>query len=203
VPVGWNVSRAAAARSDELSDVDPIVKRRADACGKGRVQVGHTLGVRRVVVVGAGGAGKSVFAARLGEVTGLPVVELDKLFWRPGLLPTSHEEWAAMQEQLVAQPDWILDGDLGPYDVLEPRLRSADTIVVLDFSHWRCAWRAMRRSREKLDFWRWLWTWRRKYRPPLLASIAAHSNEAEVFVLQNPRELECVLAKLASGTDPA
>ena len=47
---------------------------------------GTIWAVRRVVVVGAGGAGKSVFAARLGEATGLPVVELDKIFWRPGLL---------------------------------------------------------------------------------------------------------------------
>ena len=105
--------------------------------------VGQICGVRRVVVVGAGGAGKSVFATRLGEATGLPVVELDKIFWRPGLLPISQDEWAAMQELLMAQPDWILDGDLGPYDFIEPRLRAADTIVVLDFSRWRCAWRAM------------------------------------------------------------
>ena len=150
-------------------------------------------------MVGAGGAGKSVFATRLGEATGLPVVELDKIFWRPGLLPISQDEWAAMQEQLVAQPDWILDGDLGPYDFIEPRLRTADTIVVLDFSRWRCAWRAMLRSREKLEFWRWLWTWRRTYRPPLLASIAAQSNEAEVFILRNPRELERLLDTLDSG----
>jgi adenylate kinase family enzyme len=172
------------------------------AVASGWLGWGTIWGVRRVVVVGAGGAGKSIFAARLGEATGLPVVELDRIFWRRGLLPISHDEWAAMQEQLVAQPDWILDGDLGPYDFLEPRLRTADTIVVLDFSPWRCAWRAMLRSREKLDFWRWLWTWRRKHRPPLLASIAAQSSEAEVFVLRNPRELERLLATLASGTAP-
>ena len=153
-------------------------------------------------MVGAGGAGKSVFATRLGEATGLPVVELDKIFWRPGLLPISQDEWAAMQELLMAQPDWILDGDLGPYDFIEPRLRAADTIVVLDFSRWRCAWRAMLRSREKLEFWRWLWTWRRTYRPPLLASIAAQSNEAEVIILRNPRELERLLDILASGGAP-
>ena len=153
-------------------------------------------------MVGAGGAGKSMFAARLGEATGLPVVELDKIFWRSGLIPISHDEWGAMQGHLVAPPDWILDGDLGPYDSLEPRLRTADTIVVLDFSRWRCAWRAMLRSRERLDFWRWLWTWRRNYRPRLLASIAAQSKEAEVFVLRNPRQLERFLANLASGTAP-
>src|SRR5919107_5216 len=38
--------------------------------------------MRRVLVIGSGGAGKSTFAARLGERTGLPVIHLDSLFWR-------------------------------------------------------------------------------------------------------------------------
>ena len=38
-------------------------------------------GVQRVVIVGPGAAGKTVLAARLGVLTGLPVIELDKVFW--------------------------------------------------------------------------------------------------------------------------
>ena len=38
--------------------------------------------LRRVLVIGCGGAGKSTFASRLGERTGLPVIHLDALFWR-------------------------------------------------------------------------------------------------------------------------
>lgn len=41
--------------------------------------------MQRVVIVGPGAAGKSTLAVSLGELTGLPVVELDKLFWRAGL----------------------------------------------------------------------------------------------------------------------
>jgi dephospho-CoA kinase len=42
---------------------------------------------RRVVILGRGGAGKSTFAARLGAVTGIPVIELDTVFWRADLTP--------------------------------------------------------------------------------------------------------------------
>lgn len=38
--------------------------------------------------MGPGAAGKSTLAACLGEITGLPVIELDKPFWRPGLAAT-------------------------------------------------------------------------------------------------------------------
>ncbi|HEY8978218.1 MAG TPA: hypothetical protein VIU15_01395, partial [Streptomyces sp.] len=98
--------------------------------------------MRRIVFLGRGGAGKSVFARRLGGLTGLPVIELDRIFWGDGLEGMPAGRWAAVQEGLVGADGWIMDGDLGPYDVPEVRLRRADTVVVLDFSFWRCAWRA-------------------------------------------------------------
>lgn len=45
--------------------------------------------MRRVVILGRGGAGKSTLAATVGTATGLPVVELDRHFWGPGLEPHS------------------------------------------------------------------------------------------------------------------
>jgi hypothetical protein len=63
---------------------------------------------------GPGAAGKSTLAAYLGEITCLPAIELDKLFWQPGMAATPHEERAAIQHQLAAQQSWIMDGDLGP-----------------------------------------------------------------------------------------
>jgi adenylate kinase family enzyme len=70
--------------------------------------------MRRVVILGPGGSGKSTLAVRLGELTGLPVIELDKVFWRPGLVPTPRDEWAEFQRRLAGGEGWIMDGDLGP-----------------------------------------------------------------------------------------
>jgi adenylate kinase family enzyme len=103
-----------------------------------------------VVIVGPGAAGKSTLAAWLGEITWLPVIELDKLFWRAGLAAASAAQWAAIQRELVQRETWIMDGDLGSYDVLDVRLRAADTVIFFDFPRVRCAWRAVRRSRSAL-----------------------------------------------------
>lgn len=54
-----------------------------------------------------------------------------------------------IQEELAARPRWIMDGDLGQYDVLGPRLVAADTVLVLDFSLVRCIWRAAPRGTYK------------------------------------------------------
>src|SRR5206468_6698695 len=118
--------------------------------------------MKRVVILGRGASGKSTLARRLSELTGLPVIELDKVFWREGLLATPRDEWVSVQEKLVANHGWIMEGDLGPYDAVEVRLRAADTIIFLDFSLIRCAWRAILRSRERADFWRWLVAYRFK-----------------------------------------
>lgn len=109
--------------------------------------------MERVVILGRGGAGKSVAAREFGELLHLPVIELDKMFWSADLSPTTPERWAALQAELATAEHWIMDGDLGPYDVLITRLARADTVVILDYGLVRCVWRAARRSRERWDFW--------------------------------------------------
>jgi adenylate kinase family enzyme len=153
--------------------------------------------VKRVVVLGPGGSGKSTFASSLGASSGLPVVELDTQFWGPDLVAKSPSEWLAAQQALVAPQRWILDGDLGPYDALGIRLGAADTVIVLDFPLWRCAWRAVRRSRQRMDFWRWMLQWRRVYRPALLTAIATDAPHADVFWPRNDKELLLLGRRLA------
>lgn len=149
-------------------------------------------------MVGRGGAGKSTLARRLGALTGLPVIELDKHFWQSGLLPLSPDVWARTQLGLVAEPQWIMDGDLGPYDVLDVRLNAADTVIVLDYSFPRCAWRAVRRSREAKDFWLWVWMYRRQYRPQLLHAINAHAHHSTIYRLRTPRAAAKLLGMVAA-----
>jgi hypothetical protein len=127
------------------------------------------------------------------------VIELDKLFWRPGLAATPRDQWAAIQRELASQQSWIMDGDLGPYDVIEVRLQAADTVVFLDFSPLRCAWRAIRRSRERADFWRWLFSYRRRSRPLLLQAIAVHAGDADIHVLRTPRAVRRFVAGVVPG----
>jgi len=153
--------------------------------------------VKRVLILGRGGSGKSTLASKLGEITGLPVIELDKVFWRPGLHALPSNEWANVQQRLVAQDRWIMDGDLGHYDAVEVRLRAADTIIVLDFTLVRCAWRTLRRGRERSDFWRWLFTYRQRSLPVLMQAINKFAPHAKLHLIRNPKQLRRFLAGLA------
>jgi adenylate kinase family enzyme len=90
--------------------------------------------MKRVVILGPGASGKSTLAVYLSDITGLPVIELDKFFWQSALVATRRDQWEKIQQTLVMKDGWIMDGDLGPYDSVEIRLRAADTIIFLDFS---------------------------------------------------------------------
>jgi adenylate kinase family enzyme len=149
--------------------------------------------MKRVVILGRGASGKSTLAFQLGEITGLRVIELDKVFWRPGLVATPRHEWEGAQRKLIEENGWIADGDLGPYDAVEVRLRAADTIIFLDFSFVRSAWRAVRRSRERADFWLWMLRYRH-YRSILMDAIAKHAAHATLYVLRNPEAVRRFLA---------
>lgn len=66
--------------------------------------------MRKVIVIGCSGAGKTEFSRRLAEKTALPLVHLDKLYWRAGWRHVSAEEFDALHAAELEKPAWILDG---------------------------------------------------------------------------------------------
>jgi adenylate kinase family enzyme len=85
--------------------------------------------MQRIAVVGSGGAGKSTFARQLGERTAIPVIHLDRHFWKPECVETPRHEWREVQRGLLAGETWIVDGNYGAtFDV---RFSRADTVIVL------------------------------------------------------------------------
>ena|ERR1051325_3370369 len=161
--------------------------------------------MRRVLVIGSGGAGKSTFAARLGERTGVPVIHLDAHFWRAGWQETPREEWAARVEEMIAGDCWIMDGNYG--GTMERRLAACDTVIFLDFPRALCLWRVIKRRvqfrgrsrpdmaegcREHLtwEFIRWVWSYARERRPGVLKRLSELEEGQRVVVLRSPREAQ-------------
>ncbi|MDF1503425.1 hypothetical protein, partial [Roseisolibacter sp. H3M3-2] len=176
-------------------------RRRRRAAGR-RARRAVSAAVRRVSIVGPGGAGKSTLARALGARTGLPVVHLDARHWSAGWVEPDRAEWRRTVEALVAEPAWILDGNYG--GTLDVRLAASDTVVFLDLSPARCVWRAARRAwryrgRSRPDmapgcpeqftweFARWIWTYRRRRRPDVLRRLAALPPTTAVVHLRTPR----------------
>jgi adenylate kinase family enzyme len=171
--------------------------------------------MRRIAVVGPGGAGKSTLARELGRRLGIPVVHLDRHFWRPGWTPTPRDEWRAVQAELLAGDAWVVDGNYGAtYDV---RFQRADTVIVLDLPRLRCIAGALRRSlrhrgrdvqaagcpeRVRLEFLRWIWRYRRDSRPRLDAALARHADGLRIVELRSRREVAAFLERAPRAAEP-
>lgn len=162
--------------------------------------------MQRIAVVGSGGAGKSTFAKQLGERTGIPVVHLDRHYWKPGWVETPRDEWREVQRGLLAGQTWIADGNYGgTFDV---RFSGADTVIVLALPRWLCASRALRRSlqhrgrdvqadgcpeRVDLRFLHWIWRYPIDSRPRLDLALEAHRDRLHIIELTSSRDIQAFL----------
>lgn len=167
--------------------------------------------VRRVAVIGCGGAGKTTLANELGKRLGIPVVHIDSHYWQLASgrrVESTSEEWKASHRRLVARDEWVIDGmKLG---VLDERLARADTVIYLDCSTAACVSGIIRRwvhyrgedrpelgvyVRVNCEFLRWVCMFRRRQRPVLLSKLGTF--EGETAILRGRREIKHYLKTIA------
>ena len=100
--------------------------------------------MRRVMVIGGSGSGKSTFAAALGARLGIRTVHMDALFWRPGWVEAPEAEFVDAVRAAIAKAAWVMDGN---YSRTWPeRLCRADTVIFLDPPTWLRLWRVAHRT---------------------------------------------------------
>ena len=102
---------------------------------------------KKVIVLGNNGSGKSYFSKKLAEITGLPLIHLDLLYWKENWTHPSREEWAEIQRKLVANEHWIIDGM--HVSTLEIRFREVDAVFFLDIDLKTCLDAIKEREEEK------------------------------------------------------
>ena len=167
--------------------------------------------MQKILIIGHPGAGKTTLAVRMGEILGLPVIHLDKQFWRPGWQESPREEWRERVSEMIKGERWIIDGT---YDnSLDVRLPHADTVVFLDFPTGLCLWRILKRMmtgfgrvrpdmgdgcREKLDwsFVRFVWQYRKVRRPRILTALDEYVPEDHIIRLISSLEVDQFVRQL-------
>ncbi len=166
--------------------------------------------MKRIMIIGCGGAGKSTLARQLGEKLDIPVVHLDKIWWRENWTHISREEFDAAVLAEVQKEKWILDGNYNRS--MDQRLPYCDTIIYLDFSRFACLMGVCKRilttygkvrpdmgagCKERIDFefLKWVWNFNGAHREGYYEMM----NEAEgieTIVLKNRRAVKCFLQSI-------
>lgn len=163
----------------------------------------------KILIIGSGGAGKSTFASRLHELTGIELIHLDKLYWQPNWVEPSKDEWKKTIEGLIKKDSWIMDGNYS--GTMEMRIAACDTMIFLDLPRTLCVWRAVRRfllykknsrpdmaegcdEQFDLKFLKWIWDYPKRSKPKVEALLKRFENEKTIIYLESKWEIENFLA---------
>ena len=160
--------------------------------------------MERIMIIGCGGSGKSTLARQLGEKTGLPVVHLDQLFWTPGWVSVSKEEFDRRHREAMAREKWIIDGNFDR--TIPERITRCDTVVYLDFSRFACLMGVAKRilttygtvrpdmgegcpERFDWEFLQWVWNFNKNKREKNYR-LLKDAQGIQVIILKNRRQVK-------------
>ena len=158
---------------------------------------------QRILIIGCPGSGKSTFARRLSAQTGLPIVHLDALYWLPGWVERSREDFDALLQDELEKPCWIIDGNYTR--TLAMRLEKCDAVIWLDYGRLNCLTGVLKRilthlgrvrpdmgagcpERFDAEFLRYVWSFK-KNNDAKIADRIAHAPQAAVLRASSRREL--------------
>lgn len=168
--------------------------------------------MKKILILGCPGSGKSTLSHKLGDRLGLPVIHLDKLFWTPGWVSIPREELIGKISIELQKERWIIDGNFSA--TLPMRLAAADTAIYLDHGSLACVLRVLRRvctsmgkvrpdmgegcpERLDLEFLRFVWNFRRAHRADMMTALDDfRTSGRKVIILRNDRETKAFLDSL-------
>ena len=150
--------------------------------------------MRRVMIVGAPGSGKSTLVRQMAKQLGLPVYHMDHLHHLPGWQPRPLAEKQDMARAIEQRDEWIFEG--GMSSTYDSRAARADTLIWLDLHIALRLWRVTKR----------LWQHYGKRRPDMaegcVETIGAHTWEFYVWIISTRRSQRTKIAALAKNARP-
>lgn len=109
---------------------------------------------QKIIIIGSPGAGKSTFARKLRDLTGLPLHYLDLIYHKPDRTTIPREEFDAKLEEILSSERWIIDGNY--QRTIERRLQACDTVFLLDYPVEKCLEGAQERVGRKREEMPWV-----------------------------------------------
>jgi len=172
--------------------------------------------MKKIAIIGSGGAGKSTLARQLSILLDIPVYHMDAIFWKPGWQSIGREELMTETTKVLKENDsWIIDGNYGA--TMDLRLKQADTIIFLHYKTITCLYGIAKRRiqyhnktrpdmgkdcPEKLDweFIQWVRQFNKKKVPSIYERLSKLKNK-DILVFRNRKQLKKYLTRLTLPID--
>lgn len=87
--------------------------------------------MKKIMVIGCPGSGKSTFSKALHKTTGIPLFHLDMMNWNEDRTTVEKSVFLERLSSVIQRDEWIIDGNYG--STIELRLQACDTVIFLDY----------------------------------------------------------------------
>ena len=168
--------------------------------------------MKKILVLGCCGSGKSTFSKKLQSILKLELIHLDHYYHKPNWEEPEKTEWEKIVHTLVQKSSWIMDGNFsGTMDV---RIKSADTIIYLDYPTLKCFWRVIIRifkyhgivrsdmangckEQFDLEFLHFVLTFNSKNRKRFIQKLNLIKDEKKVLIFKTDKQADKFLAQIS------
>lgn len=153
--------------------------------------------MKKIIIIGCPGSGKSTFARKIREITGMPLHHLDMIYHKPDRTTISKEEFDIKLQEILAGDEWIIDGNY--QRTLRQRLKICDTVFWLDYPTDVCLdgiesrigiaredmpWVETEHDDEFIDFIRGF----KEYQSPKIKALLSECKHKEIYVFKSRTE---------------
>ena len=87
--------------------------------------------MKKVIVIGCPGSGKSTVSRALHNKTGIPLYHLDMMYWNADKTTAEKSVFLERLSTVLEKDEWIIDGNYG--STMELRMAACDTVIFLDY----------------------------------------------------------------------
>lgn len=87
--------------------------------------------MKKIIVIGCPGSGKSTLSRKLHNITEIPLYHLDMMFWNEDKTTVEKSVFVKRLSEVLTKDSWIIDGNFS--STMEQRMNECDTVIFLDY----------------------------------------------------------------------
>ena len=166
--------------------------------------------MKKIIVIGCPGSGKSTFSRALHSRTGIPLYHLDMMYWKADKTTVERSIFLQRLSDVLERDEWIIDGNYG--STMEKRLAVCDTVFFLDYPTEVCLEGVSERigkpradmpwveTEEDLEFIEFIKSFNEKQKPQIMTLLDKYRNK-NIIVFTERKQADCFLSQYTNQSE--